>query len=176
MIIGVSGKKRSGKDTFYELLKNNLKDHSSVKRYAFADPVKEYATQYFNIDWREIKNEQNRFILQGIGQMFREKVDENYWVLKTIKKIRESRLKNPGEISVITDVRYINEANEVINQEEGILIKIINKNTEAFDSHISENNLDDYEFDYIIENNGSMDSYRNEVSLWVKSHLPWISP
>lgn len=174
MIIGVAGKKRSGKDTFYTLLKEKISSYYTVKRYAFADEVKEYAVNYFHIDRKDIKDENNRFLLQGIGQMFREEVNENYWINQTMMNIRKSQKNKPGEISVITDVRYINEAQEIQNQENGFLIKIVNKNTETFDPHISENNLDDYEFDYVMKNNGSLDDYRSEVDTWVKSHLPWI--
>lgn len=175
MIIGVAGKKRSGKDTFYSLLKEDLSAYYNVKKYAFADSVKEYACAYFNIDIREIKKEENRYLLQGIGQMFREEIDENYWINQVMSKINKSRKSNRNELSVITDVRYRNEADAIINQENGMLIKIVNPNNTLIDFHISENDLNEYEFDYVIENKGSIENYRNEISSWIKSQLPWIT-
>lgn len=176
MIIGVAGKKRSGKDTFYEIVKEELKNYYDVKKYAFADLVKDYAVEYFNIDRRDIKKEENRFILQGIGQMFREKVQEDYWIQNTFLKIYNSRKRNPNEISIITDVRYINEAMEIERKDQGLLLKIVNKNNKSFDFHVSENELNDYEFDCVINNNGTFEDYRKEVLLWIRSYLPWINP
>jgi hypothetical protein len=174
MIIGVSGKKRTGKDTFYKIAKKLLEGKSKVKRYAFADAVKEYAIKYFNIPKEDIKLEENRYILQAIGQMLREEVSKEYWINKVLKDVHASRVKNPGEISIITDVRYTNEAEAILHSDNALLIRIEKDNVDTLDMHQSENDLDDFQFDVVIQNNGTVEQYEAKVTEWLKSNLPWI--
>lgn len=179
MIIGVSGKKRSGKDTFYEILKDKLEikkyKYVTVKKYAFADEVKKYAIDFFNVPENEIKLERNRFILQGIGELFRSKVNQNYWVNNLFESIYKSREKNPNEMSVITDVRHLNEVELILDQPYSLLVRIKNINTDKDDDkHRSEMELNDYPFDSYIENNGSLDDYRRSIEKWIDTNLPWI--
>lgn len=175
MIIGISGKKRSGKDSFFHIVKEQLKTKHPVKRYAFADKVKEFAVEYFNIRQDEIKNEENRFILQGIGKMVRDELSKDFWINAVFSEIYKSRLKNPGEISIITDVRYKNEADSILKLDDSLLLRIINKNNNHMvDYHDSENDLNDYHFDYTIDNSGTLEEYEKKVKLWLRSNLPWI--
>lgn len=177
MIIGVSGKKRSGKDTFYNLLKNEIQGEANVKRYAFADHVKELAIKYFDIPTNQIKFERHRYILQGLGQIFREEVSKTFWIDYVINQINESRKKDPKEISVITDVRYLNESEAILAQDHSILIKIHNPISEFWkDSHQSENDLNDYEFDFQIENSEDLGVYQKRVKEWVLKNYSLIIP
>jgi len=84
---------------------------------------------------------------------------------------------------IITDVRFSNEA-KAIKDREGILIrvernnnKILNlsfdKNTKNPSEHPSETALDDYkEWDYIIENNGTIENLIEKVrEILIKEHI-----
>lgn len=171
MIIGVSGKKRSGKDTFYIFFKELLPE-KNVKRYAFADLVKDYAIKYFGIPLSEIKNENHRFVLQGLGQAFREEVSKTYWVDQVFSQIKQNRKNDPNEISIITDVRYTNEAKEVEKQPNSFLINIQKTFPENnVDFHQSENDLNNYEFEHVIINNGDLDDYKRKIEKWIEKNL-----
>lgn len=174
MIIGISGKKRAGKDTFYHTTQKLLKGKHLVKRYAFADAVKDFAMKYYEIPREDIKLEENRYILQGTGQMLRDEVSKNFWIDKVFTEIHRSRLNHAGEISIITDVRYRNEAEFILSKDDSILIKIENSNTLTQDYHQSENDLNNFAFDFIIKNNGSIEEYEEKIILWLKQNLPWI--
>jgi hypothetical protein len=174
MIIGVSGKKRSGKDTFYTVAKKLLEGRYPVRRYAFADNVKKFAVQYLNIPAADIKNEEYRYILQGIGQMLRDEVSKEFWVHSLFTEISNSRRINPSEISVITDVRYQNEVEAILSRDNSIVIKVENPNTFSIDYHLSERDLDDFEFDFVIKNDGSISEYEEKIEAWLKQNLPWI--
>ena len=73
------------------------------------------------------------------------------------------------ENSIITDVRFLNEAN-AIKERGGILIKIERDNgTES--THISETALDSYDidtFDYTINNNGTLEDLAKKVNAILK--------
>jgi hypothetical protein len=175
MVIGVSGKKRSGKDTFFEIIKKSLSGRHFVKKYAFADKVKKYAIKYFNVNPIEIKKEENRFLLQGIGQVFRQEVDKDFWVNSVFSDMYASRLKNPNEISIITDVRYQNEAEKILSLESGILVRVENPNTQILDYHESENELNNYPFDVKIYNDSSIEDYERKVEKWAKENLQLLT-
>jgi hypothetical protein len=174
MIIGVSGKKRSGKDTFYTVAQKLLEGRYPVRRYAFADNVKKFAIKYLNIPNKDIKNEEYRYILQGIGQMLRDEVSKDFWVHSLFTEINNSRRINSSEISVITDVRYQNEVEAILSLDNSIVIKVENPNTFSIDYHVSERDLDNFEFDFVIKNDGSISEYEEKIKTWLKQNLPWI--
>jgi hypothetical protein len=171
MIIGVSGKKRSGKDTFFEILKESLNTRYSVKKYAFANKVKDFSIKYFNVPSVDIKEEKNRFILQGVGQLLRDEINKDFWVNSLFSEIHKNRLANPNEISVITDVRYQNEADKILSIDSGILVRVENPNNMLSDYHESENDLNNYPFDIKIINDGSIDDYQRKVKKWITENL-----
>jgi ABC-type oligopeptide transport system ATPase subunit len=62
---------------------------------------------------------------------------------------------------IITDVRYPNEY-EAIKQRGGIMIRV-NRGEQSKDAHISETALDEFKFDYVIDNNGNLDDLKGKV-------------
>jgi len=159
MIIGLSGKARTGKST----VSKYLQDKFNFTEYAFADELKFYAEKYGNFTKEELygnKTPECRRMLQAIGSVLREEVDKDYWV----NKLRPTLLYATSNI-VISDVRMLNEA-DLIKEFDGYLIRIEreNANIEYGKTHISETHLDNYnEWDFIINNNGSIDNLYNGI-------------
>lgn len=58
----------------------------------------------------------------------------------------------PNRVNIITDVRFISEY-KAVKSIDSVTIRIINPNIENNDSHVSENQLDNYPADYTIVNN-----------------------
>lgn len=160
-LIGLIGKKRSGKDSFAAA----LVDGYGFTRYAFADPLKEAALALDPIvDWphrlsffvrstgweasKEIP--EVRRILQNYGVAIRE-IDPDFWIRATLTPA----LADPGPV-VITDVRFPNEA-EAIRRAGGKIIGITRPGLVSTDEHISETALDDYVADATVENSGTLD-------------------
>lgn len=154
IVIGISGKKRSGKDTAYEIARKHLNSLDIVTGHvAFADRVKWYADKYFGIT-KDDDKESIRFILQGIGQMLREEINKLYWVNIVDEEIAAS--KNI-DVMFITDLRYRNEVTYVNSLAQGHVIRVVNPRTETPDAHASEMELDDYDFPLVIENSGTLE-------------------
>lgn len=115
MVIGVSGVARSGKDTFYLLLKERLEPLGfTCKRTAFADRLKSdlkpIILSEFDIDIDQCPDEQKEIIrpfMVSYGTLARS-LNKEHWINKIKNKIFKEQLL-PKTISVITDVRYPNE-------------------------------------------------------------------
>ncbi len=92
-----------------------------------------------------------RDMLQKIGtELFRENIHNRIWIDLLFEDYKES----PFTRWLITDVRFRDEANEVINRG-GFIIKINRGTSES--SHLSERDMEGYlNYKYIIDNNGTL--------------------
>jgi len=170
VIIGISGKKRSGKDTVYELIRM-LKQGDGIYplRAAFGDQIKEEVAGVTGVDLDHIEEHKERFrpMLQWWGADFRRHYKgESYWLDKMLRKMRS--VADP-EMLVITDVRYPNEA-DLVKKAGGIMLRV-ERETGLEDAHSSENLLDDFEgFDYRLTNNGTIYDLKAKVAQIVANH------
>ena len=173
MILGISGKAGSGKDTIANIIKEL---HSGTVILHFGDALKDIVSRAFNIvretlDSQEGKKEiypylgiTNREILQRVGTLFRENFFENIWINNVMNQI-----DNPNGIYIIPDVRYPEEL-KAIQSIGGVIIRVerpgINKMT-----HHSETALDNYPFEYIVNNDRTINDLSNKIKdLWKKLH------
>lgn len=176
MLIGISGKARSGKDTFSKFLLeelNGLDCHYTMM--AYADSLKIKVMQEFDLSYEQVygslKEEpdvrytkQNgdfwtpREILQHIGTDSYRSVDSNFWVKQLYNFISDRNLYNV----IITDCRFPEEIDPVI-AKGGIHIRVTRENKDfcADINHESEMALDNYGvIDYLVENNLNLDDLK----------------
>lgn len=177
MIIGLSGKIGSGKSTIAEIFKQN-----GFYLDSFANSVKDVSNCIFGFDrnrlegitkedreWREMPDERYSFLLGKkfsprdslilIGTIFgRNQIHPDVWVETVFNRYSLSGNKD----LLITDVRFPNEYNSV-KKRGGILIRIERENTYKIE-HESETSLDTYTFDYVIENNGTLEELIEKVN------------
>lgn len=116
ILIGITGRARHGKDTVADHL---VTSHNFYKG-SFAIPVKQFAVRHFGLEPEEVyvdKTEKSRWVLQSIGNGCREEFGKNIWVDKLFNTIAGV------EAVVISDVRYVNEA-EAIKARGGYIIKV----------------------------------------------------
>lgn len=164
MIIGISGKLQSGKDTTADYL---VKKYGFI-RIAFADKLKEIAKDLFF--WDGEKDDYGRKLLQDIGVAMR-KVKEDVWVNYVLQKVNDTRLTTKNW--VITDVRFKNEA-DLVRLSGGDLWRIERKldRTHEANKHISEVDLDDYkQFGVIINNFGTMNELYEKIDLLLRGEI-----
>ena len=182
MIIGLIGKKRSGKDT----LADYLVTKHGFEKYSFGDPVKMIAKLMFNLSddqlntnlKEEIDSRWNltpREIFQTIGTEFgRDFLHKTlphinvkmgqFWIRKCEVWYHEKLKKNPNINVVIADVRFQNEFDS-IKKLNGSFIKILRDNN-LIDQHISENDINNLskEINFIIENNTTINDFYNKFN------------
>lgn len=188
MIIGVSGKAQSGKDTVSKMIAYTIWYYNYSQRLEpfGIEHYNEQMLQYYNIinriDWYQtsfadkLKQclsvilrtsrsnfEDNMFkqstvewlgisvreLLQKFGTAIRNEVCDDFWVKACLKDFEDYNNY------LITDVRFKSEA-KGIKDLEGIIVRV-NREGAGAGNHISEIDLDNYPFDYIINNDGSME-------------------
>lgn len=97
-----------------------------------------------------------RTLLQYIGtELFRTHVDENIWIRRCINQAID--IIEMHETAIIADVRFNNECEQIMQHSfYGGLIKVTRNKCikDNVNSNSSEN--DELEYDYLIENNGTM--------------------
>lgn len=104
-----------------------------------------------------------REFLQRLGtEAMRRGLHTNTWVnalMSDYRAIDIFRANNPAEPWlfpkwIITDTRFKNEA-KAIKERGGYVIRINRKGIKPINNHPSEIDLDDYEFDYVINNDSN---------------------
>lgn len=169
MIIGLSGYARSGKDEAAKALVA-----MGFQRTAFADKLREFLyalnpivdvySQYRVQDvideygWDGYKETswgpEIRELLQRLGtDCGRELIGDTVWIDATL-----GRFENPCSHMVdlvVTDCRFPNEA-EAIKRRGGVVVRIERPGVGPANSHASETSLDNWDFDHVIVNDGSI--------------------
>jgi len=121
-------------------------------------------------NWWEVKTPLTRAILQIIGtDVMRKRVDDLIWINGLRKRVEESN----DDVTIVTDVRFPNEILSFgIQHLDDTKIRMIAVNivrdTDIVDEHESEKALDGWkEYDYIIDNNFSIDMLRENAKKMV---------
>jgi hypothetical protein len=172
-LLGLIGKKRSGKDTFAAPLLAEFGFH----RVAFADPLREAALRLdpwvgpastpgdlrlayrrlsgvvAELGWERAKDHVPgvRETLQRLGTDVVRELDPDLWVRAALAQIDE----RPWGV-VVTDVRFPNEA-DAIRDRGGILVRITRPGPVDPDEHKTERALDDYAEDLHVVNDDTIE-------------------
>jgi hypothetical protein len=174
MIIGLSGYARSGKDA-------TAKAMTGFTRQAFADPIRKALymlnspitanitvadiVDEFGWDIAKVRFPEIRRQMQILGkEIGREMFGQNVWVDIALKGVL------PSSNIVFTDVRFHNEA-YAIKGLGGQIWRINRPGTEPVNAHPSETAMDDWAFDEVITNDGSLDQLHEKISDLVPAQI-----
>jgi hypothetical protein len=135
-MIGLTGVARSGKDTFYSILKKYLEEKNiKSERLAFADDLKhelnDFTKEKFSIDLfkcNPVEKELVRPLMVAYGKCRRAQTEGKYWTSLLDPKIEKLLEKDIAPI--ITDVRYIEYKEDEyswLKNHNGLLIHISRK-------------------------------------------------
>ena len=171
MIIGLSGYARSGKDTVAGMLMGihgyrRIAFADTIRNLLFAmDPLVMHEGVPFRLQdivdskgWEVAKTEypEIRRLLQDLGVGGRGLLDDNIWITAALKDF------NKEDKIVVADVRFKNEA--VCIKELGGQVWRVNRiNTGPANEHISEVDMDDWEYDAVITNNSDMPNLIKQI-------------
>ncbi|HXJ56944.1 MAG TPA: hypothetical protein VNU68_09790 [Verrucomicrobiae bacterium] len=167
ILIGISGKKGSGKDTACQIIRR-LIGEDNVLRLAFADALKEEVSAACCISVRQIEEQKAVFrpILQWWGTEFRRGLfGDTYWIERLNERLEAARQCHQP-VCIVTDVRFQNEA-EAIRAAGGCLLRIHRPTAPTNDAHPSETVMDGYRFDDVIDNSGTISEFEGNICDWM---------
>jgi len=163
ILLGISGKKRTGKNTVASLVKTLT--NQTVEEFSFAQDLKLELANMLKVKVSDIDTNKDLYrpLLQSLGVFRREFNSPDYWINKCFKRIYYSN----AEVCIITDVRFKNEVNAV--KSSGGLVVRVARDTGLSDGHVSETELDGYTgYDHIIMNTGSLEHLLTDVKEFSK--------
>ena len=159
MIFIVNGKPRAGKDTFAMILNRYM----DVYKYSAVTKVKEIATL---CGWDGQKEERDRKFLHELKMLTSEYSDMSHQdVVNEIKKYRNGEIE--ADVFVV-DVREPEEIERLAKEVGAITIFIENNNVPAITSNAADANVENYEYDFVIQNNGTMKEFEDEIKIFME--------
>jgi dephospho-CoA kinase len=154
--IAFSGKPRAGKD----VAAGRLCELGYI-RVQIAEPlyrICEHLQRIFGLEVRK-----NRTLLQNLGQKMKILRHEDVWMDIACSEIKAAEAR--GLPVVISDCRFQNEYNKL--KTLGFLIVRIERNFEGTsddnNNHYCESQLDNADFDIILENNDTIDNFIQKI-------------
>jgi hypothetical protein len=159
-VIGIVGKKKSGKDTVFNYIAKI--GAVPVVRIAFGDELKQELANLSGLPVSAINDNKDKWrkVLQVWGTEFRRDIcGANYWVDKVRSKIMEALAA--GFSVVVTDCRFENER-ELIKSFGGQIIKVTRESGET-DDHSSETDQDAFKADFNLTNDSTREDLENKV-------------
>ncbi len=159
LVFVVNGKPRAGKDTFAQILGKYLE----VYKYSSVTKVKEIAKL---CGWDGAKEERDRKFLHDLKMITTEYCDMSHNdVLNEIQKFYN------GEIEAdvfLVDIREP-EAIDHLKEEVPVLTVFIESDrVPAITSNAADANVENYEYDFSITNNGTIEEFEESIKLFLE--------
>ena len=150
----VNGKPRAGKDTFAELLGK----HCRVFKYSSVDKVKQIAAK---CGWDGGKMDKDRKFLADLKRITTEFNDMSY---DDVAEKVAYFLKTDFFDVMLIDIREPEEIERAIEGYGAEAIYINNVNVPMVTSNESDANVNNFVYDYIIANDGTLDDFAETVN------------
>lgn len=170
----IAGKAKCGKNTFGELIREELKEYGYKPcLISITAPLYYYAENFF--DYNPNSDDKPREFLQKMGtDIIKDKLNKKTFLLDRMSEDIEI-LQEFFDTFIITDARYESELDYLKEKYDNVCrIKLIRKDyddklSDEERSHITETALDNCDdFDYIIENE-SKESLENSAHVLVRN-------
>lgn len=153
-VIIVNGKPRAGKDTFAALLDKYI----PVYKYSSIDYIKAVAME---CGWKGGKSEKDRKFLADLKFLTSEYSDLAF--NKVSEKVDAFYADEIKEDLMLIDIREPEEIERSKWIYDALTVYINNDNVPEIDSNEADANVDDYDYDYYIDNSGTLDEFEMNV-------------
>lgn len=161
----INGSGGSGKDTFVKLVKAELNDifkrFDTVNNYSSIDKIKEVAHGF---GYGDSKTEKDRKFLSDLKQLVGNYSDLPF---KCMKERVEQFYENDTNIILFLHIREPEEIKRAVKEFSAKTILIKNNSVKHIVSNISDKNVFNYKYDYIINNNGTVDDLDEKAKKFI---------
>ena len=156
-VIIINGTGGSGKDTFVKF----CSEFAKVTNISSVDKVKEAAK--ILVGWNGEKNEKARKLLVDLKQL---SIKYNNYPTKYIEEQFKMFKKNDSEYLFI-HIREIEEIKKIKKLLNAKTLLIVNKRVKLITSNSSDANVYKYNYDYKIENSGSLKDLKQKAKEFI---------
>ena len=156
-----NGMARSGKDTFAEY----LNDFVRTFKYSSIAEVKDIVKQ---CAWDGTKDEKSRKFLSDLKVLTSQFNDMPFQAIKTtVDQFKEDKEKR----ILLIDIREPKEIEKAKKAFGAKTILIKRNNVKSITSNMADAGVFDYDYDFIIENNGTLDDFYWTVYNFAKENI-----
>ena len=161
----INGSGGVGKDTFVELvsveLNDILKKFHTVINFSSVDKVKEIARK---IGWSGKKSEKDRKFLSDLKILTSEYCDMSFESMKN--KVNEF-LKDEESVFLFLHIREPKEIARAVKEFDAKTILIVRDSVKHIISNMADENVFNYNYDFVVENNGTINDLSKKVKKFV---------
>ena len=157
-IIIINGSGGVGKDTFVEY----CSEFTNVKNISSVDKVKEAAK--ILVGWNGEKDERSRKLLSDLKLM---SIDYNNYPITYIKQQSEEFKNSKEQQIMFVHIREISEIQKVKELLNAKTLLITSNKVKKIVTNTSDANVEKYNYDYHIENNGTLDELKEKAKKFV---------
>lgn len=157
-IVIINGSGGVGKDTFVELCGKFVE----VKNISSVDKVKEAARILVN--WNGEKDDKTRKLLVDLKQL---SIDYNDYPMTYIKQEADSFFGNEKQKIMFIHIREISEIEKIKKMLQARTLLITSSRVEKIVTNNSDANVEQYEYDTYISNDGTLDELKEKAKQFV---------
>lgn len=147
-----------GKDTFVYFCKM----FTGVRNISSVDKVKEAAKAL--VGWNGEKDEKARKFLSDLKQL---SIDYNNYPLTYIKEQTLDFQKSENESILFVHIRECSEIEKAKNAIGAKTLLITNNRVQKIETNKSDADVENFKYDYYIENNGTLEELKNKAKLFI---------
>ena len=144
---------RCGKDTFAQILNEII----PTLKYSSIDKVKDIARL---CGWNGVKTEKDRKFLSDLKLLTTE---YSNMAFESIKSKVDDFLNDDRYSIMLIDIREPSEIDKAKKEFNAKTILIENNNIKFINSNASDANVFNYVYDFIVQNNGTLEDFRNNI-------------
>lgn len=165
-IFVINGSGGVGKDTFVELvsveLNDKLKRFHTVINFSSVDKVKEIARQ---IGWDGKKTEKDRKFLSDLKTLTSEYCDMPFESMRS--KVDEF-LRDKDSVFLFLHIREPEEITRAVKEFKARTILVIRNSVKHITSNMSDKNIFNYDYDFVINNCGTKNELKNKAQKFIQ--------
>ena len=158
-IIIINGSGSVGKNTFVDF----CKPYANITNVATSDKIKDAAKI---LGWTGSKSEDDRKFLSDLKLL---STGYNNFPYEYVKNSIEKFMMDKSSYTMFIHAREPEEIHKLKTNFGCITLLILNPNKESITSNMADVNVENYEYDYVIHNDGDLDDLKRKAIHFINS-------
>ena len=165
-LIIINGTARTGKDTFVAYCGRQwrLTHRAICEMYSTVKPIKEMFRVGYDIQEKDMKTPQNRLLLSGIKDLLTKHGDLPFKAMLRIATYLEDCGVGWNKNLFFAMVREPKEIAKLVQEyPDKAITVLVSRKVDTIPNNPSDQNVWEYSYDYVVNNNGSLEDLKMEA-------------